>query len=53
LIVGGGDARTADASPGPVPVFEIAESAHSLEPALLRLAASEAPERAPLAWLGG
>jgi pimeloyl-ACP methyl ester carboxylesterase len=54
LIVGGGDdSRGVDASSGPVPVFEISESAHSLEPALLRLAASEAPERAPLAWLGG
>ena len=42
LLVVGGGARAADASPGPVPVFEISESAHSLEPALLLLAASEA-----------
>ena len=35
LIVGGADARAADAGAGPVPVFEISESAHSIEPALL------------------
>ena len=53
-IVVGADGRTADLGWGPVPVFEIAETARSIEPALLRLAASAAAlERAPLAWFGG
>ena len=53
-IVVGADEPAAAASAGPVPVFEISDSAGSIEPALLHLAASAAAlERAPLAWYGG